>query len=73
MQALLGGSKPAPVIAPPPPPPPAPSIDQAASRVAAEKAAQDAALRKRGRAASVLTGSEGVADTPIAKKTLVGS
>ena len=48
-------------------------MDQAASRTAAEKASQDATLRKRGRAAAVITGSEGVANTPIAKKTLVGS
>jgi hypothetical protein len=48
-------------------------MDQAASRTAAEKASQDANLRKRGRAAAVITGSEGVANTPIAKKTLVGS
>lgn len=75
MQAIFGGgSKPAPqVMAPPPPPPPAPSIDQAASRTAAENASRDAALRKRGRAAAVMTGSDGVENTPIAKKTLVGS
>lgn len=74
MENIFGGGSKAPQpMAPPPPPPPAPTMDQAASRTAAEKASQDATLRKRGRAAAVITGSEGVANTPIAKKTLVGS
>jgi hypothetical protein len=48
-------------------------MDEAASRAASERASQDAARRKRGRAASVLTGSDGVSNTPVATKTLIGS
>lgn len=70
MQKIFGNA-PQP-LPPSPPPPPAPTIDDAASRAAAERAAGDAALRKRGRAASVLTGPEGAA-APTAKKTLIGS
>lgn len=54
---------------PPPPPPPVPTIDAARER----RDAADAAARKRGRAASVLTGPEGVAEEPTAKKTLIGT
>jgi len=53
----------------PPPPPPAPTIDEAARR----RQAADAMSRKRGQAASVLTGPEGVGPTPVQTKTLIGS
>lgn len=65
---------------PPPPTPPTqlpapPNIASAADRVRANRDAMDAANRKRGRAASIFTGPEGVAQnaTPLGFKTLVGS
>ena len=54
---------------PPPPPPPVPTIDKAAER----RQAADALARKKGHAASVLTGPEGVGATPLQTKTLIGS
>ncbi len=67
---LFGGGNA--VVAPPPPapPPPAPQISDA-SRRAQEEA--DALARKRGRSSTVKTGPDGVGDTPIQVKTLVGS
>lgn len=68
VKGVFGGDVPPP---PPPPsaPPPTPTMDEARAR----RQAEDAARRKRGRAASVLTGPEGVGATPVAAKTLIGS
>jgi hypothetical protein len=63
-----GGDKPAP-LPPPPPPVPTPTIDDARKR----REAADAAAKRRGRQASVFTGSEGAADAPVQSKTLFGS
>lgn len=74
VKRILGGGGQTVVIPPPAPPPPAPSLADAqtnAARRAQEDA--DALARKRGRASTVKTGPEGVADTPISVKTLVGS
>lgn len=67
-------------VVPEPPAPPTqmpapPNLATAADRVRANREAMDAANRKRGRAASVFTGPEGVAPnaTPLGFKTLVGS
>lgn len=65
MGSLFGGGKPP----PPPPPPPVPTTDQA--RLRAEQS--NALARKRGRAASVLTGPTGVDTPPTSKPTLIGS
>lgn len=54
---------------PPPPPPPTPTIDKARER----RDQQDMLARRRGAKASVLTGPEGVASTPVGTKTLIGS
>lgn len=66
-----GGSYTPPPVPPPPAPTPAPTID--ASRDARQK--QDDALARKGRAASILTGSQG--DTSMAEvksgKQLLGS
>ena len=53
----------------PPPPPPPPTIDDA---TAAQQSA-DAARKRRGYAATVLTGPTGVGKSPTAQKTLLGS
>lgn len=53
----------------PTPPPPVPTIDDAAQN----QAARDATRRRRGAAASILTGPEGVAGSPVSIKTLLGS
>lgn len=68
MGSIFGGDKPE---SPPPvpPPPPVPTIDDAKLR--AQSA--DEARRRRGRRASVLTGDEGVGDTPTSSRTLIGS
>lgn len=69
MSGLFGGGGSVSTPAAPPPPPPTPRIDEARAR----REAQDAANRRRGRQASVFTGSEGVGSTPVGTKTLVGS
>jgi hypothetical protein len=64
------------VVAPPPPaaPPPAPTVTDAQARAQADRRQAEAAqTRKRGRASTVLTGPEGVGNTPVQVKTLVGS
>lgn len=69
---IIGDLVKAPTVAAPPPPvmaPPVPTIDNARAR----RDAMDATARRKGRQASVLTGPEGVADTPTASKTLIGS
>jgi hypothetical protein len=70
MGSLFGGGGDSPAPLPPPPAPPPPTVNDAA-RVSRDQA--DALRRKRGRASSVKTGAEGVGDTPVATKTLVGS
>jgi hypothetical protein len=50
-------------------PPPPPTIDKARG----EAEAKDAARRRRGAAASVLTSPEGVGSSPVGTKTLLGS
>jgi hypothetical protein len=67
MGSLFGGSSPDP-LPPPPPPAPTPTIDEAKRR----RESQDAATRRRGRAATVFTGSEGTG-APVQSKTLFGS
>ena len=67
-----------PVPIPPAPPtalPAAPNAASALDRLRANREAADSAGRKRGRAASIFTGPEGVAPnaTPLGFKTLVGS
>ena len=66
-----GGSYNPPPVTPPPAPAPAPTIDEA--RDARQK--QDAALARKGRAASILTSSQGdIAMTETKSgKTLLGS
>lgn len=66
---LLGGGQAVQAPAPPAPPPPVPTIDQARQR----RDAADMAAKKKGQAASVLTGPEGVGATPLQTKTLIGS
>lgn len=56
----------------PPPPPPPPSKETADNAVATQNA-KDEARRRRGAAATVLTGPEGVGSTPVATKSLLGS
>lgn len=66
-----GGSKAPSIPPPPPPPPPVPTVDDA--RAAADR--ETAGYRRRGRAATILTSTEG-ALTPsanIGAKTLLGS
>ena len=63
-----GGSSPAP-LPPPPPPTPAPTIDEARKR----REATDTAAKRRGRAATIFTGTEGASATPVQSKTLFGS
>lgn len=58
-----------PQLPPPPKPPAVPTIDQARIR----QEASDAQLRKRGARQSVLTGPEGVGNTPVQVKSLIGS
>lgn len=54
--------------APPPPTPEDPAVE------AARKRAQRAALNAKGRAATILTGGQGLTgDTPATKKTLLGA
>lgn len=66
-----GGSYTPPPVTPPPAPSPAPTIDEA--RDARQK--QDDALARKGRAANILTGSQGdlSAVTTKSGKTLLGS
>lgn len=65
-------SRPAPPT-PLPPPPPVPSRADPAVE-AARKRAQIAARNAKGRAATILTGGQGLSgDTPANKKTLLGS
>jgi len=65
-----GGSRDTPDPPPPPPPPaPVPTLDEAKMR---QQSADDV-RRRRGRRASVLTGDEGVSDTPTTTRTLIGS
>lgn len=61
-----------PTLAPLPKPP---DLTTATDRARAAREAADAAGRKRGRAASIFTGPEGVSAgaTPLGFKTLVGS
>lgn len=67
MSGLFGGGS-SPALAPPPAPVPVPTIDDAKKR----QQAQDAANRRRGRAATIFTGNEG-AGAPVQAKTLFGS
>ena len=65
-----------PNILPPPAPPKLetpPDIVAAADRSRQERDARDQASRRRGRRSTVLTGPEGVGNTPVGLKTLVGS
>jgi|AntAceMinimDraft_6_1070360.scaffolds.fasta_scaffold05616_4 hypothetical protein len=63
-------SKP-PAPLPPAPPPPTPEDPEVE---AARKRAHRAALNARGRAATILTGGQGLTgDTPANKKTLLGA
>lgn len=65
VKGLFGGTaKPPKVIEPPPPP----SVDDAA----AAKDAADDVLRRKGRAASILTGPSGAGAPKTAAKTLLG-
>lgn len=65
------GSKPAP-LPPPEPPPPVPTVDTAAQAVAGQQTAASAQAAKKGRAASILTGSKGAGTPTSAVKTLLG-
>ena len=64
MGGLFGGKPPA-----PPAPAPVPTIDDAK----AEQDSKDAARRRRGAAATILTGPEGVGSSPVGTKTLLGT
>lgn len=65
MTGMFGGAKPK----MPPPPPPPPQIDEATERTKE----QDAARRRRGYSATVLTSPTGVGTSPVGTKTLLGS
>lgn len=65
----LFGKPDTPALPPPPTPVPVPTLDDAKRR----QQEADAANRRRGRAASVLTGPEGTGSGPVQKKTLIGS
>lgn len=72
---LLGGlfGERDPIPAPPPPPPaPAAPDPAAADEAARQREAEDAKNRKRGRAAFLLTGSQGAGTPKTATKTLLG-
>ena len=60
--------------APPPPPPPPPPPERSSAEVAAEAAAERKRLRaQRGRASTILTGGQGVANgSAVATKQLLG-
>lgn len=68
---LTGGDKAAesPPIVIPPPPPSAPTIDDARR----QRETSDMALRRKGRAATILSGSGGVTGETVQAKTLIGS
>ena len=70
---LLGKYNKTPAAAAPtvvaPPPPDAGAVDQGAN----VQAQEDALRTRQGRAANLLTSSQGVASTPTATKTLTGS
>jgi len=58
----------------PPPPAPLPPTPEDPAVEAARKRAQRAAQNAKGRAATILTGGQGLTgDTPINKKTLLGA
>lgn len=63
MSGLFGGGS------TPKPPPPPPTVDDARG----EMEAKDAARRRRGMAATVLSGKQGVGSSPTGTKTLLGS
>lgn len=79
--ALFKGSKESNALKPPVPPAPPtqadlgipPDVVAAADRARQNREAADAAARKRGRRATVVTGNEGVGASPLGVKTLVGS
>lgn len=68
MGEVFSKPKPAPVMQAPPPK--VPVIEDA---TAASQASADAARRRRGSMASILTSAVGVGDSPVGKKTLLGS
>jgi hypothetical protein len=65
VKKLFGAGKPK----MPPPPPPPPMIEDAMEA----QAKQDATRRRRGAAATILTGPSGVGSAPVGTKTLLGS
>jgi hypothetical protein len=66
----MGGSGPS----APPPPPPTPALEDPAVQEARTKAIRDAASKAKGRAATILTGSEGDTSQPtLGVKTLLGA
>jgi hypothetical protein len=67
--SIFGAQKAPAMPAPPPPPAPPPSIDDASER----QSRADAARRRRGRAATVLTSPAGVGEQAAATKTLLGA
>jgi hypothetical protein len=66
MAGWLRGKEPPKVQDPPPPPP---TVDEATERVRSK----DETRRRKGHAASVLTSPEGVSESPVRIKTLLGA
>lgn len=50
-----------------------PDLKAAEDRVRMERDARDAAAKRKGRRSTIATGPEGVGDTPLGIKTLIGT